>query len=31
TQNVRLLREQIRPTGETREPWNPNCQQQHRK
>lgn len=30
TQNVRLLREQVRPEGETREPWNPNCQQ-HRK
>lgn len=30
TQNVRLLREQVRPEGETRESWNPNCQQ-HRK
>lgn len=29
TQNVRLLRDQIRPEGETRDPWNPSCQ--HRK
>lgn len=34
TQNVRLLRDEIRLVGDTREPWNPNCQhqrQQYRK
>uniref|UniRef100_K3W8E2 Nucleoside diphosphate kinase-like domain-containing protein n=1 Tax=Globisporangium ultimum (strain ATCC 200006 / CBS 805.95 / DAOM BR144) TaxID=431595 RepID=K3W8E2_GLOUD len=29
TQNVRLLRDQIRDPHDSREPWNPNCQ--HRK
>ncbi|KAF1314367.1 hypothetical protein FI667_g16727, partial [Globisporangium splendens] len=29
TQNVRLLRDQIRDPRDSREPWNPNCQ--HRK
>ncbi|TYZ65725.1 hypothetical protein PybrP1_006273 [[Pythium] brassicae (nom. inval.)] len=28
TQNVRLLRDEIRPPGEARAPWNPNCQHQ---
>lgn len=28
TQNVRLLRELVRPESDAREPWNSNCQHQ---